>query len=179
MAFTPERLIVARERRGLSRAGLAEAANVAERSIRNYEAGGDTPRVASLVALADALAMPVDFFNGPPLEGLGDAAASFRAATKLPAFRRRAALAAGSFAMHLANYISDRFELPAVAVPDLQGVEPEIAAEAVRAGLGTRQRPGAVDDRHPRIEWRFPCSPWPRTVESWTPSRSGAGVDPS
>jgi Zn-dependent peptidase ImmA (M78 family)/transcriptional regulator with XRE-family HTH domain len=147
MAFTPDRLVVARERRGLSRSGLAAAASVAERSIRNYESGADVPRSTSVQALADALGLPATFFEGPPLEGLGETAATFRAATKLPAFRRRAALAAGSFAMHLASYLSDRFDLPAVQVPDLDGCDPEVAAEAVRAawGLGAGPAPSMID----------------------------------
>lgn len=146
MAFTAERLTVARERRGLSRAGLAKVAQVAERSIRNYEAGDDEPRDASIRALAAALEVPVEFFAGPPLEGLGETAASFRAASKLPAFRRRAALAAGSFAMHVAAYLSEHFELPEVQVPDLAGYEPELAADAVRAawGLGSGPAPNLV-----------------------------------
>lgn len=146
MPFTPERLTVARQRRGLSRAGLARAAGVAERSIRNYESGEDEPRATSLDALATTLAVPVEFFSGPPLEGLGETAASFRAASKLPAYRRRAALAAGSFAMHLASFLADRFELPEIHVPDLDGYEPELAADAVRAawGLGSGPAPNMV-----------------------------------
>jgi Zn-dependent peptidase ImmA (M78 family)/DNA-binding XRE family transcriptional regulator len=146
MPFTPERLVVARERRGLSRTGLATAAGVAERSIRNYEAGEDEPREASLKSLADALRVPTEFFFGPPLEGLGETAASFRAASRLPAYRRRAALAAGSFAMHLASYMAERFELPEIEVPDLEGYAPELAADAVRAawGLGSGPAPNMV-----------------------------------
>lgn len=146
MGFTPERLTVARERRGLSRAGLAKVADVAERSIRNYESGEDEPRDSSLRALAFALDVPAAFFSGPPLEGLGETAASFRAASKLPAYRRRAALAAGSFAMHLAAYVAERFELPEIQIPDLAGYEPELAADAVRAswGLGSGPAPNLV-----------------------------------
>ncbi|MGH8294615.1 MAG: ImmA/IrrE family metallo-endopeptidase [Acidimicrobiales bacterium] len=146
MGFTPERLTVARERRGLSRAGLARVAEVAERSIRNYEAGEDEPRDSSLRALASALDIPAEFLSGPPLEGLGETAASFRAASKLPVYRRRAALAAGSFAMHLAAYVAERFELPEIRTPDLAGYEPELAADAVRAswGLGSGPAPNLV-----------------------------------
>lgn len=146
MGFTPERLTVARDRRGLSRAGLAKIADVAERSIRNYESGEDEPRDSSLRALASALDVPTAFFSGPPLEGLGETAASFRAASKLPAYRRRAALAAGSFAMHLAAHVAERFELPETQISDLAGYEPELAADAVRAswGLGSGPAPNLV-----------------------------------
>jgi Zn-dependent peptidase ImmA (M78 family)/transcriptional regulator with XRE-family HTH domain len=144
--FSPERLIVARERRGLSRSGLAEKAELAEKSIRNYESGEDLPRAVAIDSLASALGVPVEFFDGPPLEGLGEDAASFRAATKLPAYRRRAALAAGSFAMHFANFIATEFVLPPVGIPHLEGYEPELAAEAVRGswGLGSGPAPNMV-----------------------------------
>lgn len=146
VTFTPERLVVARERRGLSRSGLATAADVSERSVRYYEAGKEIPRPTSLNALAKALAVPTEFFSGAPLEGLGEDAASFRAASKLPKYRRRAALAAGSFAMHLATYIAERFVLPTVHIPELEGYEPELAAEATRAawGLGVGPAPNMV-----------------------------------
>ncbi len=146
MGFTPERLTVARDRRGLSRAGLAKIADVAERSIRNYESGEDEPRDSSLRALASALDVPTAFFSGPPLEGLGETAASFRAASKLPAYRRRAALAAGAVAVHLAAHVAERFELPETQISDLAGYEPELAADAVRAswGLGSGPAPNLV-----------------------------------
>jgi Zn-dependent peptidase ImmA (M78 family)/DNA-binding XRE family transcriptional regulator len=128
--------MVARERRGLSRAGLAELARISERSIRKYEAGEDVPLPSTQAELAEVLQVPVSFFYGPPLEGLGESAATFRAASKLPMYRRRAALAAGSFAMHVAEYVAERFVLPKVDVPDLAGLEPELAAEAVRAAWG-------------------------------------------
>ena len=147
MAFTPERLVIARERRGLSRSRLATLAEVAEKSIRNYESGDDVPRASSVAALADALKVPVEFFEGPPLEELGEDAASFRAATKLPAYRRKAALAAGSFAMLFAEYIAAEFELPSVRIPDMEGADPEMASDAVRGawGLGSGPAPNLVN----------------------------------
>lgn len=128
--------MLARERRGLSRSGLANLAHVSERSIRKHEAGEDVPRAPTRRALADVLQAPESFFTGPPLEGLGENAATFRAASKVPMYRRRAALAAGSFAMHVAEFAAERFVLPAVDVQDLSGHPPELAADALRAAWG-------------------------------------------
>ena len=146
MGFTPERLAVARERRGLSRSRLAELAGLAEKSVRNYESAEDVPRSPAVQALAKALGVPIEFFEGPPLEELGELAVSFRAATKLPAYRRRAALAAGSMAMHFAGFVAEQFELPPVGIPDMEGSDPELASEAVRAawGLGSGPAPNMV-----------------------------------
>jgi Zn-dependent peptidase ImmA (M78 family)/DNA-binding XRE family transcriptional regulator len=146
MGFTPERLIVARERRGLSRSRLAELAGLAEKSVRNYESADDSPRPPAVSALASALDVPITFFDGEPMEELSEAAVSFRAASKLPAYRRRSALAAGSFAMHFAEFVATEFNLPAVAIPDMEGTEPELAAEAVRAawGIGNAPAPNMV-----------------------------------
>jgi len=48
--------------------------------------------------------------------------------------------------MHLADWIAEHFELPTVDVPDLAGMDPELAAEAVRAqwGLGNQPAPNMV-----------------------------------
>lgn len=141
MGFTPERLRVARERRGLSRSRLAELADLSEKSVHNYEAGDDVPRVPAVIALAKVLEVPLEFFEGDPLEELGEAAVSFRAATKLPAYRRRAALAAGSMAMHFASYVAQEFELPPIRVPDMEGTNSELASDAVRAAWGLGSGP--------------------------------------
>ena len=143
MAFTPEKLTLARERRGLSRSGLAAEAGIAERSVRAYESGDDIPRDTAVAALAAALRVPPEFFAGPALEGLGEHAASFRAASKLPAYRRRAALAAGAFAIHVAEYLAERFVLPHVTIPDLEGYDPEVAADSLRAAWGLGSGPAA------------------------------------
>jgi hypothetical protein len=49
-------------------------------------------------------------------------------------------------AMIFAEWIAERFQLPAVSIPDLEGLEPELAAEAVRAawGLGSGPAPNLV-----------------------------------
>lgn len=144
--FCPERLSLMRERRGLSISRLAAKADVAERAIRDYEAGRATPRDSNLHRLSAALAIPSEFLFGPRISGLGYDAATFRAATKLPVYRRKAALAAGSLAMHLADWLADRFDFPPVNIPNAPGGDPEISALSVRAtwGLGNGPAPNMV-----------------------------------
>ena len=176
--FCPERLSLMRERRGLSISRLAAKADVAERAIRDHEAGRATPRDSNLHRLSAALAIPSEFLFGPRISGLGYDAATFRAATKLPVYRRKAALAAGSLAMHLADWLADRFDFPPVNIPNAPGGDPEISALSVRAtwGLETGQL------RTWCTCWkRMACwfSRWLRTVESLMPSPSGVTDDPS
>jgi len=125
---------------------LAATAEISERSIRQYEAGDAVPRQNAIAKLAKTLRCPTGFFFGPDPETLGETAASFRAASRLPKYRQRSALAAGAFAMQLADYLANRFELPAVDIPDLAGVSPTVAAEAVRSswGLGNNPAPNLI-----------------------------------
>lgn len=144
--FAPERLTLIRERRGFSISQLARLSGVADKAIRNAEAQQTTPNEITLDRLAASLNVPVDYFHGPPVETLGEHAASFRKATKLPAYRRKAAIAAGSFAMQLADLMAEYFDLPPVRLPDLAGTETEIAAQSVRSawGLGNGPAPNMV-----------------------------------
>lgn len=146
MNFNPQRLQLLRERRGFSRARLAVESGLAERSLRQYENGEATPRASSLERLAETLEVPTSFFGGADFETLGSTAASFRAASKLPKYRQKSALAAGAFAMHLADYLGTHFDLPLVNVPDLEGTSPVVAAEAVRGSwcLGNGVAPNLV-----------------------------------
>ncbi len=145
-SFTPDRLTMIRERRGWSINSLAQRSGVSVRSIRFYEAGEQSPGEVAIRKLSETLKVPPTWFEGPPIHGLEQDAASFRAATKLPAYRRRAAVAAARLAMHLTDWISQRFGLPAVDIPDLAGSDPELAAEEVRAawGLGNQPAPNMV-----------------------------------
>ena len=146
MTFNPQRLRLIRERRCYSRSRLSLESGVSERSLRQYEARDAVPRAPSILKLARILRVLPTFFDGPDFETLGPNAASFRAATKLPKYRQRAALAAGAFAIHFAEFLSDHFDLPEVDVPDLNGVPPVSAAEAVRMNwhLGNRVAPNLI-----------------------------------
>ena len=144
--FAPERLTLIRERRALSVSQLARESGVSDRAIRNAEDQKTVPNAATVERLAETLRVPESYFFGPPIETLGENAASFRKASKLPAYRRRAALAAGAFAMQLADLLAEYFEFSEVRVPDLAGASPRLAAQSVRAawGLGNGPAPNMV-----------------------------------
>lgn len=145
-SFNPTRLSLARRRRGMSKADLHKATNskISLRTLTNYEdkLSETRPRYEHLQLLSTALKLPVEFFFGPDIEEIMPDAASFRSLSKLPASQRDAALAAGTFAKELCNWIEQRFSLPEPSVPPLRGfATPEAAADALRTEWGLGERP--------------------------------------
>jgi Zn-dependent peptidase ImmA (M78 family)/transcriptional regulator with XRE-family HTH domain len=133
MSLTPSRLTVARKRRGLTMAALAQRVGLTARSISAYENGSMDPQEQTVEAIARALGFPVDFFSRPDIDDPLPAGASFRALTTMKAAQRDAALAAGAIAMELSAWMDQRFTLPAADLPDQRGHEPDGAATALRA----------------------------------------------
>lgn len=137
--LNPARLRLARKRRGITKKALALQADISTRSLTAYESGTQQPAEATLLRLARSLDFPPDFLQREDdLEELSVDGPSFRALSRLTARQRDQAFGAASIALALHEWISERFELPMVDVPKLRGVDPETAAEAVRAvwGLG-------------------------------------------
>jgi Zn-dependent peptidase ImmA (M78 family)/transcriptional regulator with XRE-family HTH domain len=140
--FTPSRLTLARNRRGLTKKRVAELIGVTTRSVSGFEAGEMLPAADTLQRLADTLEFPLAFFEGADLEELSAEAVSFRALSKMAAADRERALAAGALAFALADWIGGHFRLPDPQVPKLQpGLEPETAAQAVRVQWGLGEKP--------------------------------------
>jgi len=140
----PDRIRIARARRGLTKAELARVLGVTPRSITRYESG-EAPRDAAQ-SLSQTLGFPVEFFTAPDAPEIEVGTVSFRAARRATARHRGAAVAAGSIGIEIDRWISQRFALPAVDVPTHPGEYPRLAARLVRAewGLGTRPLPNAV-----------------------------------
>ncbi|BBY58972.1 hypothetical protein MSAR_21080 [Mycolicibacterium sarraceniae] len=140
----PDRIRIARARRGLTKAELARALGVTPRSITRYESG-EAPR-DSAETLSQALEFPAEFFTAPDAPEIEMRTVSFRAARRATARHRGAAVAAGSIGIEIDRWISRRFILPLVDVPTHPGEQPRLAARLVRAewGLGTRPLPNAV-----------------------------------
>jgi Zn-dependent peptidase ImmA (M78 family)/DNA-binding XRE family transcriptional regulator len=144
--FNPTRLDIARKRRGLTKTRLAEMAGISTRIITAYEHGEKEPSQTTVATLADMLGFPTGFFYGPDLETPPVEGVSFRALTSMSARQRDQALGAAALATELADWIRERFDLPTPEVPRLPHVDPETAAEHVRAtwGLGQRSAPNMV-----------------------------------
>lgn len=141
--FTPSRLALARKRRGFTKKALAASAGLSLRSVTGYESGSQEPTEATIAELAKALEFPIAFFSGPDPQDLSTERASFRALTKMTATQRNQTLSAGALAVELSHWIEQRFELPTAAVPNFAHVDPELAAEGVRADWGLGERPVA------------------------------------
>ncbi len=137
--FNPNRLGLARRRRGLTKRKLAELIGADVRAVTAYESGEYKPERERLLALADQLHFPVQFFVGSDVEEVTPDVVSFRSMSKMTAGQRDAALGAGAVALMLNEWIEERFELPAAQLPDLSHESsPAVAAAALRRiwGLG-------------------------------------------
>lgn len=136
-AFNPERLTIARKRRRQSAKGLAERIGVTPVTLSRWENGVTIPENEALESLADVLGFPTAFFTGDSSAGPDVAGASFRSLTTMSAKERDAALAAGSLAYLLADWVDERFDLPPADLIDLSFEEdPEAAAAAIRQAWG-------------------------------------------
>jgi Zn-dependent peptidase ImmA (M78 family)/DNA-binding XRE family transcriptional regulator len=140
--FSPGRLTLARQRRKLTKKSLAEALGLDQKTIIRYEAGEAAPSDDTLSALAKALQFPTEFFVGPDVDELQPDAASFRSLSTMPARDRDAALAAGSLAFMLSDWVAERFTLPDQDLLDFkEGTDPESAARALRQKWAIGERP--------------------------------------
>lgn len=140
----PERIALARTRRSMTKSDLARALGVTPRSITRYESDGAPP--ATAVGLADALGFPEEFFSIPSHSRIDSQSVNFRAARRAGARQRAAAVAAGEIGIEVDRWISERFSLRAVSVPQSLENEPALAARMLRAdwALGAKPLPNAV-----------------------------------
>ncbi len=145
-AFNPQRLLVARLRRGLTKTKLAEHVSLQPRSISAFEKDEFPPSAGTLTKLAKQLRFPANFFFGPDLEIPDTRSVSFRALSRMTAGERNAAMGAGALALALNDWLDGRFVLPLPGVSDLRSEEPEIAAEVIRSdwGLGYQAIPNLI-----------------------------------
>ena len=138
-------------------ANLSKASNVSVRSLTAFENGHKAPSKETLEALANALELPVSFFEGPDLDEIPVGEVSFRALTKMSALDREAALSAGRLAIALGEWIEARFNLPRPDIPTFPHLEPEEAAELLRArwGLGEAPIPNMIHLLEAHGVWVF------------------------
>ena len=141
--FEPERLTLARERRGLNKAALAKAARINPRTIGDYEAGRTEPSREVLNRIARSVGFPEDFFFEPITKAMTPEGASFRALTRMTAAQAHAALAVGTLGTELYAWIEERFDLPEPDLPDLESrlFQPEAVAAMVRSAWNLGNAP--------------------------------------
>lgn len=140
--FNPTRFACARKRKGLSKSQLASLIGVDLRSVSAYEAGNTTPRDDVLQRISTKTGFPVEFFFGDDLEEPNPDAVSFRSMKKMTSRQKNMAVSQGTLAIHLCNYIEDKFDLPKADIPDLSHEPtPEVASETLRKYWGIGNLP--------------------------------------
>jgi len=139
--FSPERLTLARERRGLFLQELAAVLGVNAATVSRWENNHVVPPPDMIAAVAKALDFPPEYFFGPAPPRLETAA--FRSLARMTAKQRYTALAAGSQAVALDAWIAQEFDRPAPNVPNLSDLaeNPEAAAETLRAAWSLGYQP--------------------------------------
>jgi Zn-dependent peptidase ImmA (M78 family)/DNA-binding XRE family transcriptional regulator len=131
--FNPKRLSLARKRRRLSSKGFAELIGMSPVTVTRLEKANNEPEPETVNLIAKVLGFPRDFFFGDDIDDLAKDAASFRSLTSMTARERDAALASGSLAYLLSDYVSEKFNLPEPQLIDLSlERDPAAAARTVR-----------------------------------------------
>ena len=139
--FNKSRLSLARRRRGLTKKQLAELVSVEPRSISAFEAGEYPPIYGTLDKIARAVSFPPSFFLGDDLDEPSRDGVSFRSMARMTARHRDAALAAGTLAFLLTDWMENRFTLPRPDLLDLRYETPESAAISLRQYWEIGERP--------------------------------------
>lgn len=97
---------------------------------------------STIDALSKALKFPVDFFCGDDIDIPTPDSVSFRSLSAMTARERDSALMAGSFAYLIADWVSDKFNLPEVDLINLEHEnEPDAAAKVLRTYWGLGEKP--------------------------------------
>jgi Zn-dependent peptidase ImmA (M78 family)/DNA-binding XRE family transcriptional regulator len=139
--FTPTRLSLARKRRRLTKKGLAKVLGVTPYTVLRYESGEIEPPREAVEKISHIVSFPVEFFYSDEVDEPTADAASFRSLTAISAKERDAALAAGSLAFALSDWVELRFDLPSVELIDLAGEDPDVAARSLRQKWAVGDRP--------------------------------------
>ena len=132
---TPNRVTVARQLRGLTKADVAKQVGVSAATITYWEKGEREPEPQSVHRLADVLRVPLAFFYGEAAPQITPDSVSFRSLRTLSRQHRDRACAAAEIASMLGHWIAERYELPAVNIPDLSGLPAAVAAVEMRQHL--------------------------------------------
>jgi Zn-dependent peptidase ImmA (M78 family) len=133
--FNPKRLKLARVRKLYTLKALAEKIGLSSRMVAEYEKKycSYIPKEETIAAYEMALGYPRKFLLcEDELETVEPDSVSFRSLKSMKAANQHAAIAAGSLGLMLDEYLSSKFNLPEISVPDLREFEPEAAAEALR-----------------------------------------------
>lgn len=138
--FSSNRLSIARKRRKFTKRQLAEKTGLSDVTITRLEQEGN-PDDSTIEKLAEVLNFPVNFFYQCDVDELDKGSASFRSMKAMTAKERDSALSSASIAYSFTDWVSERFNLPVVDLPDFfHERDPEVAAMQLRQhwGLGVK-----------------------------------------
>ena len=126
----------------MSKVELAAAARLSANSLSSYENSKTTPTEETVGRLAEATRFPQPFFYRAEAPLVRPEVVSFRSLARVPAAQRDRVRASTTLAIELDAWIDERFHRPRPSLPDLSGMGPVEAAEAIRSewGLG----PGTI-----------------------------------
>ena len=140
--FNPQRLSLARKRRRLTSKGFAELIGMSPVTVTRLEKANNEPEPETVDLIAKKLGFPREFFFGDDIDDLAKDAASFRSLTSMTARERDAALASGSLAYLLSDYVAAKFNLPEPKLIDLSHErDPAAAAITLRQVWGLGEQP--------------------------------------
>ncbi len=121
----------------MSSKGLAEAIGLTSVHVSRLENANHEPEEQTVAAIAKALNFPIEFFYGDEIDRVRAEGVSFRSMTAMKAADRDAAIGAGHIAYLLADWTTERYNLP---VPNL--IEAAEERDPARAARWLRQHWG-------------------------------------
>ncbi|HCG6603367.1 TPA: ImmA/IrrE family metallo-endopeptidase [Vibrio parahaemolyticus] len=140
--FNPSRLKLARTRRQLTFKSLAQEVGLTPRMVSEYEKDycSSEPPEATVEAFSRALNYPAEFLlDDDAIEEVAKETVSFRSLKSMKAAQEHAAIGAGQIGVLISEFFERSFNMLDVNVPDYRDIEPEVAAQMLRAdwNLGT------------------------------------------
>jgi Zn-dependent peptidase ImmA (M78 family)/plasmid maintenance system antidote protein VapI len=140
--FSANRLELARKRRRYTAKNLCERAKIAPVTLSRIVNGKQTPDEDTVNRLAKALAYPADFFSQAEIDEIDASSASFRSMKAMTARERDAAIAAGSLAYVMSDWVKNQFNLPDADILDLNyESDPAGAARTLRQYWAIGEKP--------------------------------------
>lgn len=111
-------------------------------TVTRLEKANNEPDPSTLDAIVKALGFPKEFFEASDIDELNKQAVSFRSLSDMTAKERDAALAAGSLAYLLCDWVTERFNLPQPDLLDLSYErDPEGATTTLRRHWSLGEQP--------------------------------------
>lgn len=142
MVFNPSRLELALARRRFTARVLAEMADITVVSLSRILNGNQVPEPTTVARIAAALDYPTTFFYDGEVDTLPAESVSFRSLSSMTKREANAAIAAGSLAYMVSDWLDARYELPLPKLIDCsQERDPAGAARALRQAWALGEKP--------------------------------------